>query len=166
MTERCRTNPRYENSNVLLDSASMAPSSLLWSPLLAWVASSSVMPQSARILTTTCTKPAVPLEDCRRQYGRIICSASPRRSSYTELSSFPSSCTVQRPELSTGSRQGYLSDFTNAACAQSLASKEVKRRSPKEGQPVQQRAYLASGAVALGLPCRKNRRHKHICLFA
>ena len=28
-----------------------------------------MMPQSARILTTACSKPAVPLEDCQREYG-------------------------------------------------------------------------------------------------
>ena len=122
MTERCRTNPRYENSNVLLDSASMAPSSLLWSPLLAWVASSSVMPQSARILTTACPKPAIPLEDCQREYGKVTRSASPQRSKYTGPSSFPPSSTVQRPRFSVGSRSGFLSGFNNAACAPSLAS--------------------------------------------
>ena len=47
------------------------------------------MPQSARILTPACPKPAVPLEDCQQEYGRVIRSASPRRSRYTEPSSFP-----------------------------------------------------------------------------
>ena len=33
--------------------------------------------QSARILTTSCPKPVVSLEDCQREYGRNTCSASP-----------------------------------------------------------------------------------------
>ena len=37
--------------------------------LRTWVASSQIMPQSARILTTTYPKPAVPLEDCQREHG-------------------------------------------------------------------------------------------------
>ena len=48
-----------------------------------------MMPQSARILTTACPKPAVPFEDCRREYGRVTRSASPQRSTYTGPSSFP-----------------------------------------------------------------------------
>ena len=78
--------------------------------------------QSARILAAAWPKPAVPLEDCQREYGRVIRSASPRRSRYTEPQSFPPSCKVQRPGFSTGSRSGYLSGFINAACTPSLAS--------------------------------------------
>ena len=37
------------------------------------------MPQSARILTSACPKPAVPWEDCQRGYGRVTRSASPQR---------------------------------------------------------------------------------------
>ena len=81
-----------------------------------------MMPQSARILTTACPKPAVPLEDCQREYGRVMRSASPHRSRSTEPSSFPPSCTVLRPGFSFKSRSGYWSGFTNAACAPSLAS--------------------------------------------
>ena len=80
------------------------------------------MPQSAKILTTACPKPAVPFEDCSREYGRVTRSASPQRSGYTGPSSFPPSCTVQRRGFSIGSRSGYWSGFTNAACAPSLAS--------------------------------------------
>ena len=80
-----------------------------------------MMPQSARILTTARPKPAVPLEDCQREYGRAIRSASPRSSRYTGPSSLPPSCTVQRPRFSIGSRSGYWSGLTNAACAPSLA---------------------------------------------
>ena len=81
-----------------------------------------MMPQSARILTTACPKPAVPLEDCQREYGRVTRSASPQRSRYTGPSSSLSSCTVQRPGFSIRSRSGYWSGFTNAACTPSLAS--------------------------------------------
>ena len=41
------------------------------------VVSSPMMQQSARILTPTCPKPAVPLEDGQREYGRATHSASP-----------------------------------------------------------------------------------------
>ena len=74
-------------------------------------------PQSARLLTTACPKPEVPLEDCQREYGRVTRSASPQRSRYTGPSSFPPSRTVQRPGFSIGSSSGYLGGFTNAACA-------------------------------------------------
>ena len=80
------------------------------------------MPQSARILTTACPKPAVPLEDCQRKYGGVTRSASPQRSRYTGPSSFPPSCAVQRPWFSIGSRSGHWSGFTNAACASCFAS--------------------------------------------
>ena len=75
-----------------------------------------IMPQSARILTTTYPKPAVPLEDCQREYGRVTNSTSPQRSRCTVPLSFPSLCTVQRPGFSIESRSGYWSSFTNAAC--------------------------------------------------
>ena len=45
-------------------------------------------------------KSAVPLEDCHREHGKVIRSASPQKSRHTELSSFPPSCTVQRPGFS------------------------------------------------------------------
>ena len=81
-----------------------------------------MMPQSARILTTACPKPAVPLEDCQREFGRVTRFDSPQRSRYMVPSSFPPSCAVQRPGFSIGSRSGYWSGFANAACAPSLAS--------------------------------------------
>ena len=76
---------------------------------------------AARILTTTFPKPAVSVEDCRREYGRVLHSAAPQRSRYTEPSSFQPSCTVQRPGFSTRSGSGYMRDFTSAAGAPSLA---------------------------------------------
>ena len=105
------------------------------------------MPQSARILTTACPKPAVPLEDCHREYGKATRSASPRSSRYTGPSSFPPSCTVQR--------------LTNAACAPQMAKPRVERRSPQESQPAQHRVHLASGAAALGWPRHKDGRCTH-----
>ena len=62
------------------------------------------------------------LEDCQREYGRATRSTSPQRSKFTGPSSFPPPCTVQRPGYSIENRSGYLSGFTNAACAPSLAS--------------------------------------------
>ena len=47
---------------------------------------------------------------------------APQRSRHTRPSSFPLSCTVQRPGFSIGSRSDYWSGFTNAACAPSLTS--------------------------------------------
>ena len=67
-------------------------------------------------------KLAVPLEDRQREYGKVTRSTSPQRSMYTGQPSFPPSCTVQRPGFSKGSRSGYWSGFTNAACVPSLAS--------------------------------------------
>ena len=117
-----------------------------------------MMPQSTRILTTACPKPAVPLADCQREYGKATRSASPRSSKYTGTSSFPPIGTVQRPGFSIGNRAGYLSGFTNAACAPSLASngKSMCQRSPQESQPAQHRVHLASGAAALGWPRHKD----------
>ena len=94
----------------------------------------------ARILTSTCPKQAVPLEDCQREYGKVIRSASPRRTKYTKPSSFAPSCTVQRPGFSTGRRSGYLSGFINAACAPSSASngrttRQTKKSSRKSACP-------------------------------
>ena len=97
---------------------------------------SPMMPQSARILTTVCPKPAVPLEDCQREYGRATRSASPRSSRYTRPSSLPPSCTGQKPGFSIRSRSGYWSSFINAACAPSLASNGKTmcrmKKSPRE----------------------------------
>ena len=101
----------------------MAPTKMLWKTSLTWVASSPMMPQLARILTTACPEPTVLLEDCQREYGRVTCSASPRSSGYSGSSSFPTSCTVQRHGFSIGSRSGYWSGFANAVCTPSLASK-------------------------------------------
>ena len=78
-----------------------------------------MVPQSARILTTPFPKKAAPLEDCQREYGKVTRS----RSRYTGPSSFPPSCTAQRPEFSIGSSLSYWSGSTNAACAPSLLSK-------------------------------------------
>ena len=136
-----------------------------WNTSLTWVVSSPTMPQSARILTITCPKPAVAVEDCQGKYCRVTRCASPQRSNYTRPSSSPPSCTVQRPGFSIRSRSGYWSGFTNAACTASLASMarpHVEKRSPQESQPAQHRVHLASSAAALGWP-----RHKDgICIHA
>ena len=118
----------------------------------------------SRMMTTTCPKLAVPLEDCQREYGRVTCSTSPQKSRYMGPLSFTPSCMVQRPGFSIGSRSGYLSGFTNSTCTLSLASKarlRVERRSPQESQPAQHRVHLASGAVALGWSRHKDGRHTH-----
>ena len=104
------------------------------------------------------------LSDWQREYGRVIRSASPRRSRYTQPSSFPPSCTVQRPGFSTESKSGYLNDFINTACAAYLASNarlRLKQRSPQESQTAPHRGHLASGAAALGCSHLKNGSHTH-----
>ena len=118
-------------------------------------------------MTTACRKPAVPLEDCQREYGTVTRSPPPppQRSGYTEPSSFPSSCTLLRSGFSIGSRSGYLSGFTNAACTPSMVSNgktTCKRKSPQESQPAQHIIHLASGAAALGWPCHKDGRRTHV----
>ena len=62
---------------------------------------------------------------CGRLSKRVWQSYSLRLSTKIQvyrLSSFPPSCTVQRPGFSIGSRSGCWSSFTNAACAPSLPS--------------------------------------------
>ena len=59
------------------------------------------------------------LENC---LSKGSSSTSPQKSWYTGPLSFPPSFMVQRRGLSIGSRSGYSSGFTNAACAPSLAS--------------------------------------------
>ena len=123
------------------------------------------MPQSAMILTTACPKPAVPLEDCQRECCRVIHSASPRRSRYTESSSFPPSCTAKRPGSSIGSRPGPFSYFINKLTLRHLhqmARLCVKRRGRPEIQPAHHKAHGVSGAVSLGWPRHKDGRHMHI----
>ena len=124
------------------------------------------MPQSARIWTTACPKPAGPLEDYEREYDRVTRSVSPLRSRYTEPSLFPPSCTVQRPGFLIGSRSGYWSGFTNAAYAPPLASNgktmcQTKKSSREPACPAQHRVHLASGAAALGWPRHKDGRRSH-----
>ena len=43
------------------------------------------MPRSAKILTTACPKPVVPLEDCQREYGRVWQSHSLRLSTKLQV---------------------------------------------------------------------------------
>ena len=117
------------------------------------------MSQSASILTTACPKPAVPLEDCQREYGKVTHSASPQRSRYTGPLSFPSSCTMQRSGFSIGGRSGYLSAFTNSACAPSLASNDkTKCRTKKPSRKLASPAHLPAGAAVLDWPRHKNGR--------
>ena len=111
------------------------------------------------------------LSKASSSFGRLskrICQshspASPQRSGYTEQSSFPPSCTVQRPAFSIGSRSIYPSGLTDAACALPLSSDgktNVKRRSPQDSQPAQHRVNRASGTAALGWPRKKDEGHMH-----
>ena len=104
-----------------------------------------MMPQSARILTTACPKPTVPLEDCRRDYGKVTRSASLRRSRYTGPSSFPPSCTVQRPGFSVGGRSDYWSGFTerfHQRCLRSILG--IKWQDQVSSEEVLKRASLPS----------------------
>ena len=79
-----------------------------------------MMAQSARLLTTACPKPAVPLEDCQREYGSHSLRLSTKIQVYRAVVD-PTLCTVQRPGFSIGSRSRYLGSFNSAACAPSLA---------------------------------------------
>ena len=123
-----------------------------------------MIPQSARISTTTCPKPAVPLEDFQRECGRVTRSASPQRSRYTGPSSFPPS--VRCRDL------GFLSEADQATGAVSptllalqpwhqMARPRVERRIPQESQPAQHSVNLASSAAALGWPRFKDGRRSH-----
>ena len=71
----CCTSTLHVKRTVLM-STLMAPTGMQWNTLPTWVASFPMMRKSARILTTAHPKPAVPLEDCQREYGRVICSTS------------------------------------------------------------------------------------------
>ena len=119
------------------------------------------MPQSARILTTACPKPAVPLEDYQREYGRVTRSASPQRSRYTGPSSFPPSCTVQRPGVLHRKQIRLLEQF-HQRCLRSIlgikwqdhmSNEEVLKRASLPAHP---RVHLASRAAALGWPRHKD----------
>ena len=123
-----------------------------------------MMPQSARILTTACPKPAVPLEDCQREHGRATLSASPRNSRLTGPSSLSPSCTV----WSLGSLSE--ADPATGAVLQTLlalhhwhqmARPRVERRGHQESQPAHQSVHLVLGPGALGWPRHKNARRKH-----
>ena len=107
---------------VLLRSASMAPTSAQWNTLLTWVASSTMMPQSARTLTTTCPKPAVPLEDCQRVWTTHLLRLSMKIQVYRAIVVPTLLYGAETCVLYTGSRSGYLRGFINAACTPSLAS--------------------------------------------
>ena len=140
----------------------MAPTSTQWSTLLIWVSSSPVMLQSARISTTACPMPAVPFEDCQREYGRVI------RSSLHENPGIQSRHLYHPSVLcrDLGSPpEAVQTGFINAACTPSwhlIARPRFKRRSPQENWPVQHRVHLASGAAAkAGNVSKMDRRRKH-----
>ena len=113
------------------------------------------MPQSARILTTACPKPEVPLVDCQREYG----SHSFRPSTKIQICR-----AVVVPILLIRRRDvGSLSEADQATGAvlptklalhpwHQRARPRVERRSPQDSQPAQHRVHLASGAAALGWP--------------
>ena len=100
-----------------------------------------MMPQSAWILITACAKPAVPLEDCEREYGRVTRSASPQRSRYTRPSSFPPSCTMQRPGLSIEKKVG-LQEWFHQRCLRSIFG--IKWQDHFSNEEVVKRASLPS----------------------
>ena len=90
-----------------------------------------------------------------KEYGRITRSASPQKSRYTGPLSYPPSCTVQRPWFSIGSRSGYGSGFTNAACAPSLASNgkttfQTKKSSREPACPAKSPSCFGCSCAGLG----------------
>ena len=143
----------------------MAPTSTQGKTLRTWIVSSSVMPQSARILTTVCPKPAVSLHDCQKEYGRVTRSASPRKSRYRQPSSFlpflygAKTCIRYRKLIRL--LEQFLSTLLAFHSWHQMARLRVKRRSHQESQPAQHRVHLASGAAALGWPGLKDGRHTH-----
>ena len=113
------------------------------------VALSRMMPQSARILTTVCPKPAVSLEDSQREYGRVIQSACPQRFRYTEPSYSADLAFLPEADQATWEVSPTLLALHPW---HPMARPRHERRSPQESQPAQQRVHLASGATALGWP--------------
>ena len=104
------------------------------------------------------------MEDCQREYDRVMRSASPQRSRYTGPSSFPPSCTVRKPGFSIESRSaaGAVSPTLLALHPwHQMARRRVERRSPQESQPAQHRVHPASGADALGWPRHEDGRRTH-----
>ena len=120
-----------------------------------------MMPQSARVLTTTCLKPVVPLEDSQE--------------SITESLTLPlhkdpgiQDCHCSHPPVWCRDL-GSLSEVDQATGVVSLtllalhswhqmARPHVKRWSPQESQ---HRVHLASGVAALGWPRHKDGRRTH-----
>ena len=121
-----------------------------------------MMPQSARILTTARPKPAFPLEDCQREYGRITPSASPQRSRYTRPSSLPPSCRGSRcRDLDSLSEadQATGTVFTNGACAPSLASNgKTTCRTKRRAILPSIESIMPQVQLRWGWPRHKNRR--------
>ena len=117
------------------------------------------MPQSARILTSACLKPAVSLEDSQRKYGRVTRSTSPQTSKYTGP---PVRCrdlgSLSEADQATGAVSPTLLALHSW---HQMARPLVELRSPQESQPAQHRVHLASGAAALGWPCHKDGRRTH-----
>ena len=128
-----------------------------------------MIPQSARILITAGSKPAVPLEDCQREYGRATRSASPRSSRYTGPSSLPPSCTVQRHGSLSEADQatGAVSPTLLALYPWHQMQDYMLNEKIRKSQPIQHRVQFASCAAALGWPRHKNgrRRHAQSCLL-
>ena len=110
------------------------------------------MPQSARILTTARPKPAVPPEVCQRDYGNVTRSASPQRSSYSELSSFPPSWALYRKQINLLERfhQRCLCSILDITWQGYESNEEVLKRA------AQHRVQLVSDAAALGWPYHKD----------
>ena len=142
----------------------MAPTYTQWNTSLTWVASSQMMPQSARILTTACTKPAFLWKTVRESMAE---SRAP------PLHKDPGIHSRRRSRPPVRCRDlGSLSKADRATGAVSptllalhpwyqMARLRVEGRSPEESQPAQHRVHLASGAAALGWPSHKDGRRTH-----
>ena len=109
---------------------------------------------------------AVPLEDCQKDYGRVIRSASLRRSRcpWPEDPGVPSRRRSHPPVRCRD--LGSLQEADQAIWAVSstllvlhpwhqMARLRVKRRGPQESKPAQHGVHLASGTAALGLATPK-----------
>ena len=97
-------------------------------------------------------------------YGRVIRSAFPQRSRYTEPSSFPPPvrCRNLGSLLEADQATGAVSLTLLALHSwHQMTRPRVSRRSPQKGQYSQHRVHLASVAAVLDCPRHKNGRRIH-----
>ena len=123
-----------------------------------------MMPQSTRILTTACPKPAVPLETVKGSMAESLTlplhkdpGTQSRRHSHP-----PVWCRDLGSLLKADQATSAVSPtLLGLHPLHQMARPHVEQRSPQESQPAQQRVHLASGAAVLGWPHHKDGRHTY-----